>query len=84
MDISFRPNTRLDGEETRALDDVVALFLASPYYRPGGDVRRQLQCFVTDQEGPIKGVCDAVALVALATAVSQRTAALVRAGKENR
>lgn len=80
--VAIRPNTQL-GPEARdwPVDDVVDLFLASHHYRPDGDVEHQLQMFITDQDGPLRGVCDAADLATLGTTVRARVGALVTAGR---
>lgn len=80
--VAIRPNTQLGPEAQEwAVDDVVDLFLASRHYRPDGDVEHQLQLFITDQDGPLHGVCDAADLDTLVTAVLARVGALVAAGR---
>jgi hypothetical protein len=66
-------NTRLDEQREWQVDAVVNLFLASSYYKPGGDLLAGLQLWMTDQAGPIQGVCERDALAELAAEVHRRT-----------
>ena len=69
-------NTRLDNTRDWPVDDLVDLFLRSPQYQQPGDLAARLQLFLTDQDGPVRGVCcDEAALAALITALADREAA---------
>jgi hypothetical protein len=82
MQIPVWSNTRLDDERDWPVDGLVDLFLRSPWYRPDADPAPRLRMFLTDRDGPIRGVCDEAAMTQLTTAVHQRTGALVAAGQE--
>ena len=75
-------NTNLTKHREVQVDEVVDLFLASRYYRPGVDLAAGLRLFTTDQDGPIQGVCDQPALTIFVTAVAARLGQLASAGKD--
>lgn len=82
MFVRFWSNTQLTDSREVRVDDVVDGFLASRYHRPGVDLDSALRLFTTDQDGPIRGVCDRAAHTILVTAVATRLEALVTAGKD--
>ncbi|GGM23222.1 hypothetical protein ACFFX1_10655 [Dactylosporangium sucinum] len=69
-------NTRLDTSSDWSTGELVDLFLNSPQCRQPGDLADRLQLFLTDQTGPVRGVCcDEAALAILITALADREAA---------
>lgn len=82
MQIPVWSNVRLDDERDWPVDEVVDLFLRSRWCRPDADPATALRMFVTDQDGPIRGVCDEHAIRQLTAALADRVGALVAVGKD--
>jgi hypothetical protein len=82
MHLQIWSNTQLTDTREMPLDDVVDGFLASRYNRPGVDLTAAVHLFATDQDGPIRGVCDRTTRSTLVTAVTARLNQSVPAGKD--
>ena len=82
MQIPVWSNVRLDDERDWPVDDVVDLFVASRWYQPGTDPVPGLRMFLTDQDGPIRGVCDEHAIEQLTAVLARRTGELVAVGRD--
>jgi hypothetical protein len=69
-------NTRLDAASSWPVDTLADLFAASPHYRKPGDLADRLRLFLTDQDGPVRGVCcDEQARAELLTVLAARETA---------
>lgn len=76
MTLTIWSNTRLDETSAWPVDTLVDLFVRSPQYLQAGELTDRLQLFLTDQDGPVRGVCcDDTALAALTSALADHEAA---------
>lgn len=74
MTLTIWSNTRLDENREWSAEDVADLFLGSRFHQMPGDLAERLRLFLTDQDGPIRGVCEQPALIDLITELANRGA----------